>query len=30
MPFDFKKLAQGGAISSITDPAALFDALPNK
>lgn len=30
MPFDFKKLARGGAISSITDPAALFDALPNK
>ncbi len=29
-PFDFKKLARGGAISSITDPAALFDALPNK
>ncbi len=30
MPFDFKRLARGGAISSITDPAALFDALPNK
>ncbi|EQD78637.1 hypothetical protein B1B_00611, partial [mine drainage metagenome] len=30
MPFDFKKLTQGGAISRITDPAALFDALPNK
>ena len=30
MPFDFKKLARGGAISSITDPAGLFDALPNK
>jgi hypothetical protein len=30
MVFDFKRLAQGGAISSITDPAALFDALPNK
>lgn len=30
MAFDFKKLARGGAISSITDPAALFDALPNK
>lgn len=29
-PFDFKKLARGGAISSITDPTALFDALPNK
>lgn len=29
-PFDFKRLAHGGAISSITDPAALFDALPNK
>jgi len=29
-PFDFKKLARGGSISSITDPAALFDALPNK
>jgi hypothetical protein len=28
--FDFKKLARGGAISSITDPGALFDALPNK
>ena len=30
MPFDFKKLVRGGAISSIIDPAALFDALPNK
>lgn len=30
MAFDFKKLASGNAISSITDPAALFDALPNK
>lgn len=30
MPFDFKRLARRGAISSITDPAALFDALPNK
>jgi hypothetical protein len=30
MPFVFKKLAQGHTISSITDPAALFDALPNK
>ena len=28
MPFDFKRLARGGAIASIT--AALFDALPNK
>ncbi len=30
MTFDFKKLARGQAISSITDPVALFDALPNK
>lgn len=30
MVFDFSKLARGGAISSITDPAVLFDALPNK
>jgi hypothetical protein len=30
MAFDFKKLAKGGAFTSITDPAALFDALPNK
>lgn len=30
MAFDFKKLAHGGAIGAITDPARLFDALPNK
>ena len=30
MPFDFKKVARTGALSTITDPAALFDALPNK
>lgn len=30
MTFDFKKLTHGRAIASITDPAALFDALPNK
>lgn len=30
MAFNFSKLARGGAISSITDPALLFDALPNK
>jgi hypothetical protein len=30
MAFDFGKLALGGELSSITDPEALFDALPNK
>lgn len=30
MGFDFSKLSHDGAISSITDPAALFDALSNK
>lgn len=30
MAFNFKKLASTGAISSITDPVQLFDALPNK
>lgn len=30
MAFDFGKLAIGGALSTITDPEALFDALPNK
>lgn len=30
MAFDFGKLALGGALSTITDPEALFDALPNK
>lgn len=30
MAFDFGKLAQGGALSTITEPDALFDALPNK
>lgn len=30
MPFDFAKLSRVGGISSVTDPAALFDALPNK
>lgn len=28
--FNFKAFAQGGGISKITDPATLFDALPNK
>lgn len=30
LPFDFKKVARSGALTTITDPAALFDALPNK
>lgn len=30
MPFDFKKVERTGALSTITDPAVLFDALPNK
>ncbi|MBT2534320.1 hypothetical protein J7E83_19745 [Arthrobacter sp. ISL-48] len=30
MAFDFGTLALGGALSTITDPEALFDALPNK
>ncbi|GAC1373528.1 MAG: DEAD/DEAH box helicase family protein [Acidimicrobiales bacterium] len=30
MPFDFKKVARSGALTTITDPAVLFDALPNK
>lgn len=30
MTFDFGKLSRSGTISSITDPATLFDALPNK
>jgi hypothetical protein len=30
MAFDFRKLASSGAIADITDPATLFDALPNK
>lgn len=30
MAFDFAKLKRDGAISNITDPATLFDALPNK
>ena len=30
MVFDFKSLAQGSPLSGITDPAQLFDALPNK
>ncbi|WP_298382047.1 helicase C-terminal domain-containing protein [Ferrimicrobium sp.] len=30
MTFDFKKLTPGSAIADITDPATLFDALPNK
>lgn len=30
MAFDFGKLNFGGGLSTITDPAALFDALPNK
>ncbi|MBQ0895505.1 hypothetical protein KBX37_20780 [Micromonospora sp. U56] len=28
--FDFGRLSTGNAINKITDPAALFDALPNK
>jgi hypothetical protein len=30
MTFDFSKLARSGGIADITEPAALFDALPNK
>lgn len=30
MGFDFGRLSTGNAINKITDPAALFDALPNK
>lgn len=30
LPFDFKKVARSGALTTITDPAVLFDALPNK
>lgn len=30
MTFDFRNLARGTAISKVADPAALFDALPNK
>lgn len=30
MAFDFSKLASSGAIADITEPATLFDALPNK
>lgn len=30
MAFDFGKLASSGELSTITDPEALFDALPNK
>lgn len=30
MPFDFKRLARGRAISASTGSAALFDALSNK
>lgn len=30
MAFDFGKIASSGALSSITDPTVLFDALPNK
>jgi hypothetical protein len=30
MAFDFRKLAGSGAIAGITEPATLFDALPNK
>ncbi|MFG3423370.1 helicase C-terminal domain-containing protein [Micromonospora sp. NPDC048063] len=30
MRFDFGRLSTGNAIYKITDPAALFDALPNK
>lgn len=30
MSFDFKKVARSGALTTITDPAVLFDALPNK
>jgi hypothetical protein len=30
LSFDFTRVARTGAIGTITDPAALFDALPNK
>lgn len=30
MSFDFSKLTSSGAIADITEPATLFDALPNK
>jgi hypothetical protein len=30
MAFDFSRLASSGAIADITEPATLFDALPNK
>ncbi len=30
MPFDFSRLTSSGAIAHITEPATLFDALPNK
>ncbi|KAB1118474.1 DEAD/DEAH box helicase [Micromonospora aurantiaca] len=30
MAFDFSKLSAGGTIGRITDPARLFDALPDK
>jgi len=30
MAFDFTKLSSGSAIAGITEPATLFDALPNK
>lgn len=30
MPFNFEKVARSGALSTITAPAMLFDALPNK
>jgi hypothetical protein len=30
LAFDFSRLASSGAITDITNPATLFDALPNK
>jgi len=30
MAFDFSRLSSSGAIADITEPATLFDALPNK
>lgn len=30
LPFDFNNVARSGALTTITDPAVLFDALPNK
>lgn len=30
MSFDFAKVGSSGVIADITEPAALFDALPNK